>query len=204
MCAVIQHILARGPAARPRCIPPALAPSGLTYPPKPSAAAEAQFQSQQTVSPVNHSQTFGRLHHRSGSLQAAPTPHGRGRSCPAGPQTNSWRPIPWRPLHGDQEGSFRAALAVDLPIDQGAFEPLWNPDHSMEANRPPIGCRQRVAAEPRPEQSRPGPHQRPCWIRGPFTGPTCFYLPSLSDFPMLVCASCNPANNCTLWLSPLR
>jgi len=122
----------RAPVASPR----PLAPSGRL----------AQFRSQQTVSPVNHSQTFGRLHHRSGSLRATPTPHGRGRSCPAGPQT-----ISWRPLHGDdfietRKGEFGSPYPWTIPSTQEPSSPLWNPDHAMEANRPPIGCRQRLAA----------------------------------------------------------
>lgn len=146
MCVVLQHILARGPAARPRCIPPALAPPGPASPPKPSAAAEAHSQSQQTVSPVNLSQTFGRCITGQGASKLPDTPW-PGAFLPRWTPDHAMEANSWRRLHRDQEGRIRLSLSVDHPIDQGAFEPLWNPDHSMEANRPPIGCRQRVAAE---------------------------------------------------------
>ena len=51
MCVVVQHILARRPAARPRCIPPAIGSSRALNP----------FQSQQNVSTFNHSKGLGAL-----------------------------------------------------------------------------------------------------------------------------------------------
>jgi hypothetical protein len=42
------------------------------------------------------------------------------------------------------EGSFRAALPWNHPIEQGLIRAPCNPDSAREANRPPVGCRQRL------------------------------------------------------------
>ena len=103
------HILARGPAARPRCIPPA---SGSDQGMSPS-------QSQQNVSPFNQSQgDFALL-----------APIDMRAFLPPRPQTTSWRRFhreqrAFLPYESDQEGSYRAALPWNLPIDQGCFTPL--------------------------------------------------------------------------------
>ena len=71
MSAVIQPLLARGPAARPRCIPPAHG----------SSRASSPFQSHQTVSPVHHS--------RETSLSLHPST--QGAFLPPRPLTNPMR-----------------------------------------------------------------------------------------------------------------
>jgi hypothetical protein len=103
MCFVVQNILARWPAARPRCIPPGLwLRSGI----EPFEA--------KNVSPFHHSQ---------GDF-ALPAPIDlAGVPAPKTPahfmETTSSRP---------KEGSFRAALPWNHPIDQRAFHTPRNPD----------------------------------------------------------------------------
>ena len=101
MCVVVPHILARGPAARPRCIPPAIG----------SLRALNPFLSQETVSPVNHS--------RETSLSLHPSTW--RAFLPPRPLT-----ISWRRLHRDQE---REHIVAALPMDpshrpKGVSHPL--------------------------------------------------------------------------------
>lgn len=157
--------LARGPAARPRCIPPT---SG-------SFRALNPFQSHRSY---RRSTTRGRLRspctHRSFQedhgaiaplgttrkawrLASPPAPnHARtsGRpitnqgSVPAPPDTPMT--ISWRRFHRDQEGSFRATLSLEPSHRAGAFVPL-----ASLTNRAPFGCRHLVEDEPGSEDLSP-------------------------------------------------
>ena len=144
MCGSTTPILAREPAARSRCIPPAAGSSRALNP----------FQSQETVSPVKHSW----------ETSALPTPSIKGLSRPLKPLAPSGRcitnqgsvpatpdtpmTISWRRLHRDHgREHFIAALAFGtIPSPKGRSCPcgtlartlrgLWTPDQHSRG----VGC----------------------------------------------------------------
>ena len=109
MCCTTTHL---GKGAR--CAPPLHPPGGG------SSTVLNPFQSQKIVSPINHS--------RETSLSLHPSTW--WAFLPPRPQTTSWRRLhreqrAFLPLcNPDHEGSCRAALPWNQPIDQGCFTSL--------------------------------------------------------------------------------
>ena len=119
MCVVVPHILARGPAARPRCIPPAIGSLRVL---NPSRAKR----------PYRRSITRGGLRspctHRLGGRSAPKTPDHVMETISSRPGKGARRSCP---SHGP------------IPSTKGRVTPLGTP------TKPPrIGCRQRVGAGP--------------------------------------------------------
>ena len=178
LCFVVQNSLARGPAARPRCIPPASGSSWALNPIQShrsyrrsttrgrlrSPCTHRSFQEDHgAIAPLgttrrawrrasppapNHAQTFGRPITNQGSVPA-PT------DTPM--RTSS------RPLHGDQPRAvWMRAMSwrrASPETRKGAFHscPCLGTIPSTKArscptgpltSRPPVGCRQRIGAEP--------------------------------------------------------
>lgn len=150
MCCTTTHL---GKGAR--CAPP------LHPPGRGSSRALNPFQSQQIVSPINHSrETSLSLHPsilsgRSGAIAphestrrawrraSPPAPnHARTSGRPITNQgsvpapTDTPMTISWRRLHRDHEGSFRATLSLEPSHRAGAFVPL-----ASLTNPARIGCR---------------------------------------------------------------
>ena len=58
-----------------------------------------------------------------------------------------------------KEGSIRAALPWNLPIDQGAFQPPWTPDSPEGPTLRGLDTRHRIRRWITPEGSAPGDGQ---------------------------------------------
>jgi hypothetical protein len=133
MCFVVQNHLGKGAAARPRCIPQALAPSGH----KTHSRASR---------PYRRSNTRRRFHspctHRPRSDHTLGTPTNR---APFGyrhfMETTSSRP---------GKGAFALPFPWTHPIDQGAFVPL-----GTLTNPTRIGCRHLIEDGSRPRLPLP-------------------------------------------------
>ena len=111
MCFVIQNILARWPAARPRCIPPACGFGLALSHPKPKTYRRFTTRKETSLS----------LH-----------PSIKGRSCPCEILT-----ISWRRLHRDRKkGAFALPFLGTIPSTKGRFIPLGTPTNPSR-----IGCR---------------------------------------------------------------
>ena len=135
MCVVVPHILARGPAARPRCIPPTMATSGYRTHPSPAKRIAVSPLASLGDVPLHLHRTMDQrfdagpdqrlsrpLKPTRRRLRSPCTHRLGGRSCPQDP----------RPFHGDdfiqtEQANFRATLSWSLAIDYGAFAPLGTP-----------------------------------------------------------------------------
>jgi hypothetical protein len=141
MCFVVQNILARWPAARPRCIPPAC---GSRQGIEPSRAKEriavqslaGDFALPAPIdlagAPLKPTRTVWPLHHQSGA-----------RSCsPDTPMTTSWRR-----LHRDRrKGAFALPFLGTIPSTKGRVHTPWNPDQPYADWMPP-SCRRWITAK---------------------------------------------------------
>lgn len=129
MCVVVQHHLGKGAAARPRCIPPAIALTGHRTHPEPAERITVPSLAGLGEVPLHLHRT---MDHR--SYRAPLNPTRKETSLSLHPST--WaaflppRPltIPWRRLHRDhgREG-IAAALPWNLPTEHGRSTPLATP-----------------------------------------------------------------------------
>ena len=129
-------ILARGPAARPRCIPPACGASRSHLPPPMPRRSREPDQRQRNVLPFHHSQASGRCTAAQGSRRAPPRPP--WPTCRRWITTGVFAPLDPRPIHGDQP------CAVWMPIRsfEDPIPTTKKPPCSLETwvNLAQVGC----------------------------------------------------------------
>ena len=152
-----------------RCAPPLHPPShGSSWISNPSRASRPYRRS--ITSRAWRSPSPPAPNHGSSELSRSPEPHSQGEFALPAPfdlegvpapktpdhfmETNPSR-IGCAPFHGDglardQEGSLRATLPWNHPIDQGHFMHLGTPTDPAR-----IGCRQRIGAEPEDHRASP-------------------------------------------------
>lgn len=146
--------MARGPAARPRCIPPAHG----------SSRASSPFRSQQTVSPVDHSQGHFALPAPIDS-EGVPAPETPDHFMETNRPPFGYRHFMETTSSRPGKGAFALPFPWTHPIDQGAFEPL-----GTLTNPARIGCRHLAEDGSLPEPiAAPNPARRTWRIASPAT-----------------------------------